>query len=402
MTTASWQVSRAATAAHHAAIRDVLTRDGCRGCAPARKEEEAYALLWFVAPGEGAASGTLDGLRVVIRSIRRHDDERPIVVMLAREQDDRTSTSQSPGRAAVEATIENIGQRIRVVHIAKVSALPRLVQAQAPRRRGQPSHALEWAIPNFLCRTQVKRKLAEHNVSLPSQLTSHSSAQLASSYARARGLQMFETFTKFAVFNLTRYRRVLYLDTDTMLTHRVDTLWRLRFDDHEAVAAALTMRGHEAASPSCTSESDHKRRRHRPYNSGVMLLRPITHLYAALIAAITDHRFAFLCSNEQTVFNLLMGAHVRCIGHSWNCYDPILLAALRPMDALAARRTGCSNEQTGSKLESSTEVSAVAMASQHPHPHILHFAVGSKPWLHLNESTRSFYMAMWSRILGEG
>ena len=110
------------------------------------------------------------------------------------------------------------------MHIAKVSALPRLVQAQAPRRRGQPSDALEWIIPNFLCRTQVKRKLAEHTQrELPSQLTSHSSAQLASLIRAGACAANLETFTKFVVFNITRYRRVLYLLTPMRLSRNAST-----------------------------------------------------------------------------------------------------------------------------------------------------------------------------------
>ena len=66
----------------------------------------------------------------------------------------------------------------------------------------------------------------------------NASASTFTGGARVRTLSSM--FNKFNVFSLTQYGRLLYLDTDVLLTQPVDKLWDATLRSYEVVAAART------------------------------------------------------------------------------------------------------------------------------------------------------------------
>ena len=99
---------------------------------------------------------------------------------------------------------------------------------------------------------------------------------------------------------------------------------------------------------------------------------------------IRFHRAPELCA--QSAPN---PSYVRCIGHSWNCYDPAILNQSKRMSYREGANSLCA--------DTNTHVRNVNLHQQDPHasvdPHILHFALGSKPWR--SPPTSAYYNAAW-------
>ena len=377
-----------------ALVDAALTNDGCRGCAPAQdKRLEAYVLLWAVAPEanvqkapqgntmrrEQQASGggsTLTrrgfaGLAVAVASIRRYDAARPVVIM---------SIAPDPALTMLASRFPRV----------EVRAVPQILASR---------------IRNAQCRRYVKALMAKH---APSSALEKFLARNSSDdrYQLRRTLEMLQTFTKINLWSLTDFTRVLYIDTDAMLTRSVETLWSLHFLPHEAMAAAPTLTKGHRNNPKYRVKrcEDYRSPRNRKYNTGVFLARPNRGLYDAWLAALDNETWSFPCNNEQALFNVLMATdHIRCIGHSFNCYDPkVVMWPMNESSAATAARFHCGDVTVMAENSSATARerrlrSPVNSTDDLLPPHILHYATNQKPWV-AAYAQLSYYQRLWHRV----
>lgn len=124
------------------------------------------------------------------------------------------------------------------------------------------------------------------------------------------------------------YSRVLYMDTDTLVTRPLDELWNTEFRLGQ-VAAAVPAIGPSHFGGHLGMLTPTKCSPSTQFNSAVILLRPSPDVESALMRALTQGlRTPIDCKNEQQAFNRFFGGvHTRCLGHTYNCYDPTYLVA---------------------------------------------------------------------------
>ena len=216
-------------------------------------------------------------------------------------------------------------------------------------------------------------------------------------YQLRRTVEGLQMFTKVNVFNLTDFSRVLYVDTDVLLTRSMEAVWNITFGPNEAVAAVPTLitglvsnkNGMRRHSKLC---NEYRKPWNRKYNAGVFLARPIRALYEAWLAAIDDAEFRFECFNDQNLFNTLLARrYTRCIGRSFNCYDPGVVVEPKTADSAAhAAHFLCGEESVSGVGSKNTSGTTLTFGP----PHILHFATNSKPWI---ATQHSYYQALWLR-----
>ncbi|WYZ38835.1 hypothetical protein EsH8_III_000749 [Colletotrichum jinshuiense] len=174
------------------------------------------------------------------------------------------------------------------------------------------------------------------------------------------------TMTKVQLWSLTRFRRVLYLDADTLVLSNLDHLFGLP----EAVYFAASP---EIGFPDC-------------FNSGVMLLRPdaATHAELARFAAQTDS----FDGGDQGLLNVFFGDGTR------NHPSRLLLGKPRdaggPADGTAAGAGGAERNWFRLSFTYNMEMHKVyrfyipaAMRYKDDHK-VLHFIGKDKPW-HFDE-----------------
>ena len=376
----------------NALVDAALTNDECRGCAPAQdKRLEAYVLLWAVAPEanvqkapqgntlqrEQKASGGgstmtkrgFAGLAVAVASIRQYDTARPVVIM----------------SIAPDPALTMLASRFPRVEVRRV---PQILASR---------------IRNAQCRRGVKSLMGKH--ALPGTLAQQNSTN--DKYLLRRSLEGLQMFTKLNVWSLTDFTRVLYMDTDVMLTRSVERLWSLHFLPHEAAAAAPTLTKGHRSSPNHRVKrcEDYRSPRSRTYNAGVFLARPNQGLYGAWLAALDNATWSFPCSTDQALFNVLMAAHhIRCIGHSFNCYDPkVVTWPMNESSAARAARFHCGDVTVMAENSSTAARGRVRSPADSTNdlpllpPHILHYATNSKPWLGVYTQL-SYYQRLWHRV----
>lgn len=363
---------------HQDAIWTAIQREAkrCAGCVPRnRTNDEAYAFLWG-APALALASGTnadgsftdaMIGLAVAVHSVRRLDRLRAIVIMVAISEAD-----------PMPSPLLLLARRYQPLRLRRVADLSSTVR--------------------------IARECQSHQASRKESMLRNPAAM----------------FNKFNVFGLgDEWRRVLYLDADVLLVRPVDGLWALRFDKAQIAAAARTTERRPVCRPGY----------YYTHNAGVFLLRPSRALFNAIRNSISDESFGhdegFRCSSngDQPMWNRLLAhsapraPYVRCLGHSWNCYHPEVLNQTRAMSYAEALHTLCADTSTGGHhdatigspswdqtyaVDAKWNETSIAIAAAEPpastkslraHPHVVHFATASKPWLRL--ANDSFYTRLW-------
>jgi len=293
------------------------------------------------------------GLAVACHSIRKHDAVRPILILsLERE------------RAAVARELD-----VLVRHYAPLQVLPMTDLSKA---------------------RMVARTCSYVGAATGNGTGGGMNASSDKEFKTMRRGTLAPMFNKFNVFALDKFARLLYLDTDVAVTAPLDQLWELYFQPHQLVAATHTTGWGLAI---CSKHNTFS-----TFNAGVFVLRPSAAVYGVLNSTMADLALTKVvsCSNgDQMWWNRLFAQsapyppYVRCIGHSWNCYDPHILNLSKRMTYGEGAASLCA--------DTNTHVRNLNLHQQDPKasvdPHILHFALGSKPWR--SPPTRAYYNAVW-------
>ena len=150
---------------------------------------EVYATIWC----GSAATAYFSGFQVLLHSIRQHDAHRPIVVLMD------SATNCTP--AADGPLLDDITERHAPLVFKHVNVPVRnkhcLRSMRGPRVNG----------------TRV-----------PSRL----------------GLKY--TFLKFALWNMTQYDRIVYVDSDAMVLRPLHKLWSIPLAPKFSLAAAMAIK----------------------------------------------------------------------------------------------------------------------------------------------------------------
>ena len=349
-----------------------------RGLWPDRNvASEAYATLFH---GRSPTQNRPEfiALSVLVHSIRAVDRRREIVVLTI--EGVLTTPAADPGLASLKAAYEPL----------TLDVVPELNALTAVASRRHCSNALK---------------------SSPRRVT--------------------QMFTKLAIFNLTQFSRVLYLDLDTMVNAPLDELWSVKFEPQEVVAAATAIKAkHDKREFSCKWLEPPGPNSGHGFNAGVMLLRPSMELYSFFRTSMADSNFHIDCTNgdQPMLHEVLRGkrpprhknaSHIRCIGQSFNCRDSYLIKSvfgppMDPPDVRSYLRTRCdsamgnlgSDERMGSLMKKNIRMWHVAKAqrptARAPLPHVVHFAMDDKPWSKAHAWRRqgpntTFFYALWHR-----
>ena len=243
---------------------------------------EAYALMWY---GE-TRSRSFDGLKVVVQSVRSFDANREIVLMTPVK--DPEARTHDPMLLALQQSIPRV-----VIERVPLRTIFRNTSVTCTDRRGKQ------------CGSKGSR-----------------------SYVF--------TYSKFGLWNLTRWSRLMYLDIDLLVTRSLEPLWEARIGaGNEFVAASYAIKAKTGKNPvggqkaefPCNGKS---RGWHQAigYNTGLLLLQPSQIVAEAIFHEMKNSwRWSFKspCRSDQTYFNILFDRYVpltRCFPYSANCRDP--------------------------------------------------------------------------------
>ena len=290
----------------------------------------AYATVWC----GSSASGYFGGLKVLLHSIRKQDPYRPILVLT------------QGGKGCIPA--------------ADGPQLQRLATRHAPLT----FERVRFPVHNYACKLDMDQ-------------------------ASRPGLK--HMFLKFALWNMTRYDRIVVIDSDAMVLRSLAELWALPLapDSEFHAAAAMTIMAKEGKDEKlCMPNS-------RPYgirkfNTGMMVIRPNTDFYERVAMAMQMRRGFMRCiDGDQSPFNVLFRPDTRCLSQSFNCYDPYYIAqpeVLANGSTDRASSSGCVRRGDRS-------------------PHVVHFAMTTKPWHPSTakrglQRTANFYK-LWDRALAD-
>lgn len=340
---------------------------------------EAWATMFYGA--NMSSSPSFSGLRALVSSIRLLDGLRPIVVLTTPE----TAARRDRAAAALE-------------------------EANAP---------LSWApvdppaINNRACIARLDKK------------------ERAGTQKQAG---MRDMFIKLAVWNLTQYSRVLYVDADALVLRPLDELWAVPLASTQIAAAAMAISAKPGrAEHPCAA--GHKVWGTRKYNAGVLLVRPSSAVHATALLALSRKGGAgirFDCADgDQHLFNVLARPRTRCVGQTYNCRDPTFLTTQGWPSAHADRFSRClqpgepprpsperrnlNGTDSAQALQGAFPPSqpgayqhggSLAPGAQEPPllPHVIHFAMTTKPWLDkhrawLQPSSCFVFYRLWAHAL---
>ena len=278
---------------------------------PADPTREAYATVWC----GNATSAYFSGFKVLLHSIRRQDANRPIIVL-----------TQSIGSSCAPA--------------ADVPQLEQLAIRHAPLSFERVS----FRVRNHACVASIRGQWHNQN-GRPSR----------------QGLE--HMFLKFALWNITRYHRIVCIDSDAMVLRSLEMLWSVPLGADEGspfhAAAAMTIIAKpEQGEAKCRDSG--RPHGNSKFNTGLLVIKPNATFYQRALQALVMQRRGHMSCNDgdQSPYNLLFRPHTRCISHSFNCYDPYYITN---RSAERANLSGC--------IEPASEM-----------PHIVHFAMTTKPW----------------------
>ena len=309
---------------------------------------EAYALMWY---GE-TRSRSFDGLKVVVQSVRSFDANREIVLMTPVK--DPEARTNDPMLLALQ------------------QSTPRIVIERVPLR-------------TIFRNTSVT-------------CTDKRGKQCGSKGSRS---YVF-TYSKFGLWNLTRWSRLMYLDIDLLVTRSLEPLWEARIGAGNAfVAASYAIKAKTGKNPvggqkaefPCNGKS---RGWHQAigYNTGLLLLQPSQIVAEAIFHEMKNSwRWSYKspCRSDQTYFNILFDRYVpltRCFPYSANCRDPKFINSSSAPDPSA----------TVSKLSRCLEpLGGEGAAPPLELPFTVHFSCQTKPWL--PENSHLFLVRKWREHL---
>ena len=226
-----------------------------------------------------AASHAFDTLKVLLQSIRSFDSVRPVVIMAPCIHDKQPFCNAS----SLEPELLRLQQ-----------AIPRLVL--------QPVQGL----------TIFKNT---SKVCVASGKASCGSGSIRS--------YMF-SYSKFAMWSLTNWTRLLYLDIDMMVTHSLEDIWQTQLAEPFIAAASHVIRAKTdkgLAEYACGS----REAKRKGFSTGIVLLEPSHHLWKSLLNEL-NMRWRLMyknpCRSDQTYFNYLFPPVTQCLPYSSNCRDP--------------------------------------------------------------------------------
>ena len=306
---------------------------------------EAYATMWY-----GDTTGnSFDGLKVLLHSIRGVDAERAIVIMTPVEASAVAQPESDPNLLLLQRAVD------RVV----LERMPLLTIFKNTSTRCPP-------------------------------------ASTSCGGSSSGGRSYLYTYSKFGLWGLTRWSRLMYLDIDLLVMRPLDTLWRMEIGTqlHALVAASLAIRAKAARGLAEFGCAHPRASRWAGYNTGLVLLQPSRPMGRAMLEMVRrwkeSDRWKNPCRSDQTYFNYLFPEHTRCLPYSANCRDPQFLNETAAPDPRAplSRLTRC--------LEPTGEANA-SSAPPMDTPYAVHFACNSKPWLPHNQGL--FFARAWLRHL---
>lgn len=312
----------------------------------AADQTEAYAVMFYGADVQPTAPGFVS-LRTLLYSIRRHDTKRPIVVLTTAPGNHSTSSGGAPPwwrflSTPLYAPIE---------------------LARTPPYVVRSLRCLEGLQPGSTRSAEWRQRQERNNVSLaPSR----------------PGLS--DMFVKFGVWRLERFKRVIYLDGDTLVLRPLTALWVMEMPPKVLAMAAMTILNNPRANdPEC--KRSYSGSPYVKWNAGVLLLRPDASVHANAMAVLEQANARVTCRDgDQTLHNVVLRGRMRCFEHTFNCYNTHFLSA-----------------RDAPSRHDKVSVHSRCLLPDATSPHVVHFAMGSKPWRNpqLNES---HYYAAWHRM----
>lgn len=325
------------------AVEAHLSTNGAARLSPAT---EAYATMWY-----GDTKGrSFDGLKTLIHSIRSVDKHRDIVIM----------TPVSP------QTVQDAEERHELLTLQ--GAFSRVVLERVP---------LQTIFNNT---TKVCQSAARCG-------------------GQGHGRSYLFTYSKFGLWSLTKWTRLMYIDLDVLVTAPLEDLWNTRIGTKGALVAASyairarTFRG--IPEKACSVQ----RRKSVGFNTGLVLLQPSKILHDAINREMRGWRMSFKspCRSDQTYFNILFDAsnpQTRCLPYSANCRDPQFLNESNPPNLTAgvSLLSRCL-EPYQEELPVYDPSNSTPMVM----PFTVHFACNSKPWL--PENRHLFFARKWLQQL---
>jgi lipopolysaccharide biosynthesis glycosyltransferase len=170
-------------------------------------------------------------------------------------------------------------------------------------------------------------------------------------------------FLKFALLNMTQFDRIVYVDSDAMVLRPLHKLWSIPLAPKFSLAATMAIKAKMGkAEKNCLPNG--RLAGVSKFNAGVMVIIPNASEYSRALHHLGHHAMMMCNDGDQTPFNFLFRRSTRCLPHTFNCYDPYYIAQPATMLNRSVDRVNMSG--------------CVEHASSLPH--VVHFAMASKPW----------------------
>lgn len=326
------------------AVKRHISEVGASALSPST---EAYATMWY----GNTTSGSFDGLVALVDSVFAMDSQRSMVIMTPVERSRVHEPETDTGLLRLQR------------------AYPRVIYERVPLRT------------------------IFNNVSKVCQSLLRCGGQGARSY--------MYTYSKFGLWSLTRWSRLMYLDIDLLVTHPLEQIWATQIGTTGAlVAASRAIRARTFKGLAETQCGQTRGKTSIPFNTGLILLQPSKIIADAIVFEMDRHwRYSFKspCRSDQTYFNILLASHhVKCLPYSTNCRDPQFLNHSTPPQphAPVTLLSRCLEPMLDDQQSSS---STAKIAAPMAVPFAVHFACHSKPWLPTNRHL--FFARHWQRHL---
>uniref|UniRef100_A0A7S3ES53 Hexosyltransferase n=1 Tax=Haptolina ericina TaxID=156174 RepID=A0A7S3ES53_9EUKA len=314
---------------------------------------EAYATMWY---GGNSTAPAFKGMHALLQSIRLQDSVRPIVVI----------TSTTANATTVPAWWPDLGQ---YAPVELETQEPLQVKSRHCREGLAPgsTHSRAWRLA----------RLTNNQTLAPTR----------------PGLRFM--MIKFALWRMVRFDRIIYLDSDALILRPLDRLWQLPHIGADGrpwkVAAASVIHGQSGREELAARCPRAGTRTQGKFNAGVLVVRPDVSVYEEARQKLQHPKTFVTCKDgDQTLHNVVLRQRSLCISHSYNCYHHDFLAMRSPPSA-RFDPISCLHEDGPGAADTDTHADASL-------PHIVHFAMTTKPWLTSKVSSAYFY-GVWAEIL---
>jgi len=328
----------------------------------AAPRREAYATMWW---GD-TTSRAFDGLKAMVQSIRTFDAHREIVIMTPVPEHEL----HLPAPPLADANL------LRVQHVYAPLVLERV-----------PFLTIFFN-PNNTCQSM---SLGGCGMGATTKYAGRKQVKKYDSYVYS--------YTKFALWNLTAYSRVFYIDNDVLVMQPLESLWSTPLGTRNLAAAALAIKARTFKGVSesvCNADGSIPKSLHTgriKFNAGIHLMEPSAAIYQAirgLMDSTWRYSFKTPCTSDQRYWNILLAKdRMHCWPLSANCRDPQFIEREAPPDPTlpVSRLSRCLES---APLSNGTPV-------RMPLPYMVHMACASKPWLPQNAKT--FFAIEWHQQL---